>query len=271
MHKNHFKEEDIKVKEDYLKEQTNVVESERITTLFDIAGPKAKNYLQIHKIKNSICHSLRDPYLFYDLKYSEEFFNKFKDLIHRFLIYLLLESKPLFTVKKEFKNLEILLKEYAMERPLQYLKEYFCDDSFYNDENISLFDFDNTLQQDDNNYENTLQQNDNNFEQNNSLQSDTLQNESLKNNFLQHDTLQNNTKTTTIFNILTEMNRDEETDETYTETDSENENETDSEIEEETDSEEEIDTDTELLELEEEEEENLRKKKKTVNYVPPFI
>ncbi|KAL9653481.1 hypothetical protein ABK040_002114 [Willaertia magna] len=124
-----------------------------IFTLFDIAGPKAKSYLRINELKDAIMNTqlFRSNLLY---KLSPQFFNKLEDLIHRFIIYLLLESKPLFTVKESTNNnLETILREYAMERPLQYLKDYCKDiDIFYNDSSYSsLFEVynDNTLQQDE--------------------------------------------------------------------------------------------------------------------------
>ncbi|KAL9657695.1 hypothetical protein ABK040_005048 [Willaertia magna] len=141
--------------------------SNKLFTLFDIAGPEAKSYLKINDLREAFEQYEYRAYLINQL--PNQFFKKFTDLIHRFLIYLLLESKPLFTIKESEKDhLGMILKEYSIKRPLQYLnvKEHYKGKTFYNDNKNfpSLFEvynnnkiIDDTLQNKSENNDNTLQ------------------------------------------------------------------------------------------------------------------
>ncbi|KAL9650607.1 hypothetical protein ABK040_016324 [Willaertia magna] len=168
------------------KQKQTTESSNKLFTLFDIAGPEAKSYLKIN--------DLREAFQEYEYRSSlinrlpNQFFKKFTDLIHRFVIYLLLESKPLFTIKESEKDhLGMILKEYSIKRPLQYLnvKEQYKGKTFYNDNKNfpSLFEvynnnkiIDNTLQNTSEN--NTLQKESSLLEkENNELKNDPINEE----------------------------------------------------------------------------------------------
>ncbi|KAL9647864.1 hypothetical protein ABK040_008137 [Willaertia magna] len=116
----------------------------KLFTSIDVAGPQAKSYLKMEELVTANAHHRYELYEYFSFEeLSKHSFKTYIDLIHRFIIFLLLESKPLFTVKpSENDHLERILKDYSINKPLQYLKEenenidYFFIDTNYS----SLFD-----------------------------------------------------------------------------------------------------------------------------------